>query len=754
MSFQNQQIAYAQTVATTPTYWPIILNRAPTPNDTNYKVGQFWIAQLPNGTKELFYLASQSNMVTSSNPTGALQSTWELISVNSALVSLSDNANTVVFPSLSTATPPDNIQFVAGSGISIVATPASNLITITNTGMASTETLTGNDGTPVSPSGGTIQTLGVTVANATYGQALYTNSGGGNIENFNIQLAAAIASTNVAKVGVAAFSSTQFAVDANGFVTLAGGSTPPILGITPDAHTGPGTSPVIPNGSGNIKIEGGATFATGTQANPIRTNSLAANTLDLQIQLAGSHAATSTADDFGVAQFDANMFTVTSGFVQVKNAGTTGVVTEVIGDDSNAVVPASGTGAITLDGVTVANATHAKPVYFAKNAASTEELDVQVAAAISSTNVANVGLAAFSSAQFAVDSNGFVTLTGGSGPGIQTLTGNTGGPISPSSGNINTLGTGSITIAGAGSTLTTQLTGLTQYDVLVGQGSATIGLITPSATSGVPLISQGSTSYPVFGTAVVAGGGTGDTSFTAYSVITGGTTSTDALQNVSGVGTSGQVLTSNGAGALPTWQSAGANALQIDMDAGTSPIAPSSDVLIFTGAQVATGVVGANVIRTDGTAANAMTIQIQRSTTSAVSNSTLNGVSHFSSTNFTVDANGFVQFVGTTPAFPWTDEGGNFAAASNNGYFVTAIATGTLPPTPAQGDVVKIVATSTNAVTVKGNTGQKIRLGNVITASAGTAVSTKAGDALNLVYRSSDAVWYAFDGAIGSWTLT
>jgi hypothetical protein len=53
-------------------------------------------------------------------------------------------------------------------------------------------------------------------------------------------------------------------------------------------------------------------------------------------------------------------------------------------------------------------------------------------------------------------------------------------------------------------------------------------------------------------------GGTGDTSFTAYSVLTGGTTSTGALQNVSGVGTSGQVLTSNGASALPTWQASSA----------------------------------------------------------------------------------------------------------------------------------------------------------------------------------------------------
>lgn len=52
-------------------------------------------------------------------------------------------------------------------------------------------------------------------------------------------------------------------------------------------------------------------------------------------------------------------------------------------------------------------------------------------------------------------------------------------------------------------------------------------------------------------------GGTGATSFTAYSVLLAGATSTTALTNVSGVGTVGQVLTSNGAGMAPTWQAAG-----------------------------------------------------------------------------------------------------------------------------------------------------------------------------------------------------
>jgi hypothetical protein len=95
----------------------------------------------------------------------------------------------------------------------------------------------------------------------------------------------------------------------------------------------------------------------------------------------------------------------------------------------------------------------------------------------------------------------------------------------------------------------------TSHGVLVGEGTSSIVAVSPSATSGIPLISQGSSSDPIYGTAVVAGGGTGDVSFTAYSVICGGTTSTGPLQNVIGVGSSGQVLTSGGASTLPTWTS-------------------------------------------------------------------------------------------------------------------------------------------------------------------------------------------------------
>lgn len=93
---------------------------------------------------------------------------------------------------------------------------------------------------------------------------------------------------------------------------------------------------------------------------------------------------------------------------------------------------------------------------------------------------------------------------------------------------------------------------ITAHNLLVGNGTDPVNFIAPSSTSGVPLISQGSSSDPAFGTAVVAGGGTGLTATTPYAVLCGGSSSSGALQSIASVGTAGQILSSNGASALPT----------------------------------------------------------------------------------------------------------------------------------------------------------------------------------------------------------
>lgn len=96
---------------------------------------------------------------------------------------------------------------------------------------------------------------------------------------------------------------------------------------------------------------------------------------------------------------------------------------------------------------------------------------------------------------------------------------------------------------------------VSQYYTVIGNTNNTITSVAPSATSGVPLISQGSSANPAYGTAVVAGGGTGLVTTTAYGVICGGTTATGNFQNA-GAGTSGQLLQSGGASALPAYTTA------------------------------------------------------------------------------------------------------------------------------------------------------------------------------------------------------
>lgn len=94
----------------------------------------------------------------------------------------------------------------------------------------------------------------------------------------------------------------------------------------------------------------------------------------------------------------------------------------------------------------------------------------------------------------------------------------------------------------------------------------------------------------------VSGGGTGDTSLTAYSVLCGGTTSTGVVQSVASVGTAGQVLTSNGAGAMPTFTNATGTGT---VNSGTTPniayYATTSSILSDS------GISRANLFLADGT---------------------------------------------------------------------------------------------------------------------------------------------------------
>lgn len=173
------------------------------------------------------------------------------------------------------------------------------------------------------------------------------------------------------------------------------------------------------------------------------------------------------------------------------------------------------------------------------------------------------------------------------------------------------------------------------------------------------------------------------------------------------------------------------------MQTGTSPVVPTSGGLVtFNGAVVAAGT---NPVRTDGTGANTMALEVQISQAVAATDATRIGLSNFNSAHFTVDANGFVSSLGA--GFPWIDQATGITLAVNTGYFVTAATTQILPAAPTQGQVVKIVADTTGAVVVTANTGQTIRLGNLTSSVAGTMTSTLRGDCMELVFRAATSTW-------------
>lgn len=170
---------------------------------------------------------------------------------------------------------------------------------------------------------GNVTITGGQVAAGTTSNVIQTDAtaaDGPNKYSIEIQRSQAVAVSTIGDNGVSHYNSAQFAVDANAFVTLAGGTTPAILGLVPDAHTPPGTSPVVPDGSGNIIVTGGQ-VAAGSTVNVIETQSLAANTLTIDIQRSQA-VGVSTIGDNGVSHFNSAEFTVdANGFVSMIGGG-------------------------------------------------------------------------------------------------------------------------------------------------------------------------------------------------------------------------------------------------------------------------------------------------------------------------------------------------------------------------------------------------------------------------------------------------
>lgn len=236
----------------------------------------------------------------------------------------------------------------------------------------------------------------------------------------------------------------------------------------------------------------------------------------------------------------------------------------------------------------------------------------------------------------------------------------------------------------AGFVLTSDASGNGSWAAPATSGTVTsVAMTVPSflSISGSPITSSGTLALSLSGTALpVTSGGTGDTSFTAYSVVCGGTTSTGALQNVSGVGTTGQVLTSNGAAALPTWQTSTAPGVTTSYTptiVGNGTVSNLSAFYVITGDRM----VG-QISYTTGTC-TATTWSISLPGGHSIDYTKLSTVSNIQSVGDAYQMNGTSAYAGSNgPAPIFADgsstttlflaaapSGGVFAKTNGNGWF-------------------------------------------------------------------------------------
>ncbi len=252
---------------------------------------------------------------------------------------------------------------------------------------------------------------------------------------------------------------------------------------------------------------------------------------------------------------------------------------------------------------------------------------------------------------------------------ITTITGNSGGAESPSAGNFNILGTGSITVAGSANTETVQLTGITNHAVQIGAGTATLTQL--------------------------------------------------------GAGTTGQVLQTN-TGADPTWSTAtypsSTNINRILYSTANNVIgelATANRAVLTTGA---TGVPVLTALATDGQL-------IIGSTAGVPAAATLTQGSGISITN----GSNSITISATAGGLAWVDVTGttqtiavNTAYLANNAGLVTF----TLPATAAQFSEFRIAGHGAGGWTVAQNANQQIIFGNSATTAGvtGSISSNNAND--------------------------
>lgn len=345
--------------------------------------------------------------------------------------------------------------------------------------------------------------------------------------------------------------------------------------------------------------------------------------------------------------------------------------------------------------------------FISRGSGNTVTYEIQFSNETAVSDATIVGLAAFDSSAFDVDANGFVTLLGG-GVAATNLDVDTSTP--PGTDPVVPDGVGNIVFTGA--------------QVAAGVVGANALRTNSEAANTVAIEIQRSAAV---GASDLANNGISH--FNSSQFIVDGNGFVSLLGNGQAIDSIGVDSTSGG---------------------GTNPVLPTVAGLVTNnGAVVAAGT---NPIRTVSIAANVYQTQVQISQAIAATDATKIGLCNFDSANFTVDANGFVSLT-SSGGFTWNDISGAFSPLAENGYFVTGTATGTLPASPSQGDMIKFVVDhATQNLTIDAPGTQLIRNGTGISSAGGTCTSNNQGDSIVLVYRAANTTWIATEVS-GTWTL-
>lgn len=424
----------------------------------------------------------------------------------------------------STGADPVAAGLTAGTGVTI--TPAAGSITIAATGSVPISFVT-NSGT-ATPSANTLNVLATTTAAGTTPAA---TTGSGNTVTVDVQTSQAIAATDATKIGLSAFDSAKFTVDANGFVSTSGTG----IAQTITGNTGGALSPTAGNwnivtanatpifaGSGSTET---LDFAPSNNFNLVLGSSLpsASGFLNVGMGYQVLNAMTSGGANSIFGHQAGNNLTTGTQNVAVGNLAFQGVVTSsnntMVGYQSGRFITSGGTnsgfGEASLVQLTTGTNNIAVGSIAGFNYASSESSNIVIGnqGTVAESNVIRIGTQGSSAGQQNTAFMAGIIGVTNSNPVLTTINSSTG-----------QLG----------------VQALTQFDLVSGGASNAVNLIAPSATSGVPLISQGASAQPIYGTAVVAGGGTGLATLTAHALQVGNGTGTVTQL---GVGATGTVLT-------------------------------------------------------------------------------------------------------------------------------------------------------------------------------------------------------------------